>query len=237
MIRPLNIQYRYLICKSFVRGQGKLTIGRNVHIRKSSIFVAKGAQLTIADNVEMENVNIYVGNGSCHIDSWGILRPTDGRTITITIDHGNVKLSDHVKLSCKRIWVRFGGKLTIGQYTNINAESEIRCDDKIVIGAFNQISYNVRIWDTNTHSILPPEVRRQVAIDKYPYFGYESARPQTSPILIGNDCWIGENAAIFKGVQIGDRSIVGYGTFVANKVIPTDSRVLNRRELSIDRLK
>jgi maltose O-acetyltransferase len=157
--------------------------------------------------------------------------------VVITIDNGEVKIADHTKISCKRIWIRFGGNLTIDRYTNINSGSEIRCDEAIDIGSFNQISYNVCIWDTNTHTILTPEERRKVTMEKYPYFGYESTRPQTAKISIGNDCWIGEDATIFKGTIIGDGSVIGYGTLVANKNIPANSRVVNRRELSIDNLR
>jgi carbonic anhydrase/acetyltransferase-like protein (isoleucine patch superfamily) len=233
-MNPFTIKIRYLQHNSLVRSQGSLTIGNNVKINNSNLFVASGAKLIIADNVTIQNATIYVGQGSCYIDSWGIIRPADNNRVIITIDNGDVKIADHAKISCKRIWVRFGGKLNIGQYTNINSNSEIRCDEYINIGSFNQISYNVRIWDTNTHTILSPESRRKVAIERYPYFGYESDKPQTSKVIIGDDCWIGENATIFKGTSIGSRCIIGFGTFVAGKHIPSDSRAINRRELSID---
>jgi acetyltransferase-like isoleucine patch superfamily enzyme len=236
-MNPLSIRYRYLFSKSIVRSYGELNIGRNVKIINSNIFVASETRLYIADNVTIKNANIYVGRGSCSINSWSIISATDDDKVAITIDHGEVKIADHAKISCKRIWIRFGGNLAIGQYTNINSGSEIRCDEAIDIGSFNQISYNVRIWDTNTHTMLSAEDRRKVAIEKYPYFGFESNRPQTAKVIVGDDCWIGENAAIFKGSDIGNGSIIGYGTLLAGKKIPTNSRVINRRELSIDKLK
>lgn len=40
------------------------------------------------------------------------------------------------------------------------------------------------------------------------------------PIAIGNDVWIGANAVILPGVQIGDNSIVGAGAIVTKNVPP-----------------
>ena len=37
------------------------------------------------------------------------------------------------------------------------------------------------------------------------------------PVVIGNNCWIGQNAVILKGVTIGDNCIVG-----ANSVVTKD---------------
>jgi len=44
------------------------------------------------------------------------------------------------------------------------------------------------------------------------------------PIVIGEDCWIGANAVILPGVQLGDRVIVGAGA-VVTKSVPSDSVV------------
>lgn len=73
-------------------------------------------------------------------------------------------------------------------------------------------------------------------METYPYFGFENERPSTRMVVIGNDCWIGEGAAILKGTSIGDESIIGFGTLVAGKDIPARSRVIEKRTLTISQI-
>lgn len=177
---------------------GIVRIAESAHLRNIRCYVYPGAKLTIGSECRLSDAIICVEKGDVTIGNYAIVCGTQSEPVTITINNGTVEVADHSKLACKRVWLRFGGSLSIGRYTNINRGSEIRCDESVTIGSYNQISYNVRIWDTNTHSILPTEVRRQITREKFPYFGYESDRPVTAPVRIGNDCWIGENSAILK---------------------------------------
>ena len=47
---------------------------------------------------------------------------------------------------------------------------------------------------------------------------------EAPPIRIGNRCWIGANAVILPGVELGDGCIVGAGS-VVSKAMPSDSLV------------
>ena len=47
------------------------------------------------------------------------------------------------------------------------------------------------------------------------------AKAETAPTRVGNNCYVGPNTVIAKGVTIGDRSIVGAGS-VVTKSIPED---------------
>lgn len=229
LLRTLWILLRHWVSgRSYIRiiGSGQFKSCPTARVSKSKIYVYPGTSLIIGQNCNIRNAHISVTKGSCKIADNTII---DGATISI--DNGELIVGHHSKISCKRIWIRFGGVLTLGDYTNINDGSEIRCDERVTIGSFNQISYNVRIWDTNTHSILPAEERRRIAIAKFPYFGYEESRPKTSPVVIGNDCWIGENATILKGSQIEDECIVGFGTFIAGSNIPKRTTAVNKRQL------
>jgi acetyltransferase-like isoleucine patch superfamily enzyme len=46
----------------------------------------------------------------------------------------------------------------------------------------------------------------------------ERARIKTRAIVIGENCWIGENAIILPGVQIGNNAVVGAGAVVTKDV-------------------
>jgi acetyltransferase-like isoleucine patch superfamily enzyme len=39
-----------------------------------------------------------------------------------------------------------------------------------------------------------------------------------APIRIGNNVWIGRNALIFPGVDIGDHSVIGAGSIVTRSI-------------------
>ena len=129
--------------------------------------------------------------------------------------------------------IRFGGNVEIGSYTNINSGSEIRSDESVIIGSYNQISYDVNIWDTNTHTIYKSEKGLKLRGNISLYFGYEIEKPLTSPIVVGDNCWIGERSSIMKGTQIGDNVIVGYNTMLLNKIIESNKRVVQDINLRI----
>lgn len=211
-----------------VRGYGECRISKNATLRNSTIYVAEGASLSIGNNVIIQDTRIFITEGAIVIGDNTICKGT-----TTNVDKGEVHIADHSMIRAKRLWVRFGGKLAIGSYTNINEGSEVRCDLSVSIGSYCQISYNVNIWDTNTHSILPRDVRRQVARDKFPAFGYESTRPVAKTVVIGDDCWIGMNSTIMKGSRIGNESIVAYGTLITGKEIPERTTVANELTLRL----
>lgn len=200
-------------------------IGKNVTIRNSRIIVTPGANVEIGDNVCIDNTEISVVRGRCVISDYSLVgNATDH--LLLNIEEGEIHIGHHSKISAKRFWVRFGGIVHIGNYTNVNGGSEIRCDESITIGSYNQISYNVNIWDTNTHNILPVKERREIAEKYYPYFGKETTRPVTAPVVIGNDCWLGQNATILKGSILGDGVIVGYNSTIPGKIIPANATVV-----------
>ena len=51
----------------------------------------------------------------------------------------------------------------------------------------------------------------------------------TSPICIGENCWIGSNVVILKGVTIGDNVIIGAGC-VIHKDVPSNAIIINKQE-------
>ena len=203
------------------------TVASDVRILNSTVFVNRDSSLTLSEGVVLSGVNLYVKG---HVTIGAHTTLSDG---TYTIDEGSLIIGHHTRLSLRRIWVRFGGKVEIGDYTNINDRSEIRSDECVQIGSYCQISYDINIWDTNTHKIYPTEKRRVIAEKYWPYFGKEVERPVTKPIVIGNDCWIGEKASILKGTTLGDGTIVGYNTLISNKTIPAGSKVIQKAELTI----
>lgn len=92
-----------------------------------------------------------------------------------------------------------GGELIIGS-GYLNGFDQIVCAQKIEIGKNVAIARNVVIRDTDAHSIL------------------DGKHQKTKPVKIGNHVWIGANATIMKGVEIGDGAIVAAGAIVTKNV-------------------
>src|SRR5213596_4156161 len=113
------------------------------------------------------------------------------------------------------------GQCTIGDFTLLNA-ALIMAEEKIEIGSYCLVSWNVGLADSDFHPLAPAQ-RLIDAQALAPYFKTRPPRPKlkTAPVKIGDNVWIGMNAVILKGVAIGDNSIVAAGA-VVTKSIPAN---------------
>lgn len=227
-------QWKYKKWGSDVRIQGEAIIDDSVKIIKSIIYVDPNSKLEISCGCILEGIVLNVtGGGRMRIGESSIIKRERNTYSEYIVDSGSAIISDHCLLKMQRMWVRFGGTLSIGSYTNVNYGSEIRCDEDVCIGDYCRLSYNIRIWDTNTHSQLGIEERRKRTRVYYPFFGKELQRPKTKPVHIGSDCWLGENVSILKGTTLGDHVTIAYNTLVSNTSIPDEKTVFNKHEVDI----
>lgn len=200
-----------------------IQIDKKVKIKNTTIYLYPNSSLTIRSGTKITNASINV-KGCLEIGENNLINNGYVQNkLNISIDGcGSIGNRNRIQAS---ISVRFGGKLKMGNCNNINSESEIRVDEYVLIGDYNQISYKVIIWDTNTHNIYAAEHRRKITDETFPKFGYEFEKPKTKPVLIGNDCWIGREVSILKGVSLADRIIVGYKTTISNCSIPSNKTI------------
>ena len=98
-----------------------------------------------------------------------------------------------------------GAKITIGNNVGISGAT-IYARKEITIGDNTNIGGNVKILDNDFH---PIEVEARL-IDNKEKIG-------TAPVRIGKNCFIGCNALILKGTQLGDNCVVGAGAVVCGK--------------------
>jgi acetyltransferase-like isoleucine patch superfamily enzyme len=225
-----EVRFRYLLSNSRVKVKGSalFTAADSARISNSNISVHAGGKLTIEEGCIINNVNMDV-YGEVNIGRFNIIGVNSFPKLGITVESGTLDIGEKNRLQCK-IYIRFEGILTIGDHNNINQESEIRCDESVTIGDYNQISYKCVIWDTNTHNIYESEKRRMLTDKYFPAFGYEYERPKTKAITIGNDCWIGREASVLKGVTLEDGVIVGFKTVVSNCLISSNNVVVSKVE-------
>ena len=83
----------------------------------------------------------------------------------------------------------------------------------IEIGENTAIGGNTKILDNDFHPI-EAETRNKLLADKN---GGDSDLVPAKPIKIGKNCFIGCNAIILKGTELGDGCVVGAGAVVSGK--------------------
>lgn len=100
-----------------------------------------------------------------------------------------------------------GKNITIGKNVFINSGCRFQDQGGITIGDGALIGHNV-VLATLNHDFAPD--KRSTTIP--------------SPIVIGENVWIGANATIVPGVEIGDNAIIAAGA-VVTKNVPTNTVV------------
>lgn len=134
----------------------------------------------------------------------------------------NVILEDNCWLF-GQISVQSQGKVIMHEYSKMGEGSNIMCVDKVEIGAYTAIADNTTICDNNNHPVHP-EFRKQMRISNY-YSDMRKWKHSThAPIIIGENCWIGSNVRICKGVRIGDNAVIA-ACSVVTKDVPANSIV------------
>ncbi|MEZ7527681.1 acyltransferase [Cloacibacterium normanense] len=110
---------------------------------------------------------------------------------------------------------KFEPHVIIGDNVNFNTDIHIGCIDKIEIG--NNCLFASRIYitdhdhgDTSLDSLLLPPAKRRLV--------------SKGPVIIKDNVWVGEGAAILSGVTIGENSIIATNT-VVTKDVPANSVV------------
>jgi len=118
------------------------------------------------------------------------------------------------------------GRVSIGEFTLING-ARIICDAEVSIGDYCLISWNTVFMDTTR---LPATVaaRRKVltAMATREPRRIEDATP-ARPIRIGRNVWIGFDACVLPGVNIGEGAVVGARSVVVEDVPPYSVAVGN----------
>ena len=113
---------------------------------------------------------------------------------------GHIQSFEAVRIECLP-----GAVLEIGHKSYINHDSEIRCREHISIGNNCSIAYGVRTQDSDYHIMYDED---------------GAPKPETKPIVIEDDVWIGADATILKGVTIGQGSVVAARSVVVKSAPP-----------------
>lgn len=140
-----------------------------------------------------------------------------------------LKIWYHIKASVKKNTYRllYLGKVKFGRRTTFRNNFNIMIENngKIEIGkdcffnngcSINSLQYvsigNGTIFGENSH-IYDHNHKFRNTGQNIKYQGYS-----ISPVHIGNQCWIGTNVVILKGVKIGDNVVIGAGCVIEHDI-------------------
>lgn len=148
----------------------------------------------------------------------------------------DVLIKEHVQI-CGSLISANGGKIVMGKYSQIGANSKIQSVNKVIVGDYTAIAQNVIICDNNNHPLNPCD---RMIMQTTPIHSYERSwiNSLNAPIVIGNNVWIGENSRICKGVTIGDGAIIAASAVVtkdvpANCIAAGNPAKIVKRELDL----
>lgn len=116
-----------------------------------------------------------------------------------------------------QINVQHNGVVIMHKHSKIGHTTQLLCVNRIEIGAYTAVADNTTICDNNNHPINPT-YRKQMRLTPVGDDMRMWKHSANAPIIIGENCWIGSNVRICKGVTIGDNSIVAACSVVTKDV-------------------
>lgn len=175
------------------------TKGRNNKIEHSGAFLRSC------------RIAIHGSNNQILISGNGITR-LQGCRINITGNNNVLRIGDSVSTSICFTMEDDGNQIILGNHFTGGGNSELAAIEgtSIVFGENCLLSANISVRTGDSHSITDLHGKRT---------------NRSRSVMIGEHCWIGNTALIFKGVTIGANSIVGGGSVVSGKVFPDNSLI------------
>lgn len=122
---------------------------------------------------------------------------------------GTLLIHDRVRLystlATIELAVNRGGTLEIGEETFVNYGTSLSASQLVRIGPRCNIGTHCIVMDNDFHC-LEPERRLE--------------RPESRPIVLEENVWLGARAIVLPGVTIGEGSVIGAGSVVTRDVPP-----------------
>lgn len=117
-------------------------------------------------------------------------------------------------------------KMTYGENIRVHSTASIRNPQNIVVGNNSHINHNCCIWcGENSHIYLGDNLLMGPNVKMFSTnHGTKKDKPMTfqdyaeADIKIGNDCWLGANVVVLKGVTIPDGCVVAAGAVVSKSL-------------------
>lgn len=149
--------------------------------------------------------------------------------ISKVFNRNSIKLSRNVRfrknvhlISCKGNHGK--GLINIEEGVFINNNSSIICRKNVTIGANTIIGENVKIYDHNHRfNLRDKNIKDQ---------GFKE-----ESVFIGENCWVGSNVIILKGVKIGNNCVIGAGIVVRESIPDNTILSFNNNDLILSKIR
>jgi acetyltransferase-like isoleucine patch superfamily enzyme len=113
---------------------------------------------------------------------------------------------------------KFGaGRIAIGAHAYVGDDCLLSAAAGIEVGEHALIAHGVQIFDNDSHPLDAAARRGDYASVRS---GGERREIASAPVVIGPRAWIGFNAIVLKGVNIGADSVIAAGSVVTRDVPP-----------------
>lgn len=131
---------------------------------------------------------------------------------------GHIHIGDNCRIYGK-LESQGAGEIRIGNHCCVYHNSILGSVNSIRVGNCVMISNHVHIYDNNNHP-TSPAVRREMCMAGFDGDAWRWKHAEASPVVIGDNVWIGECASVMKGVKIGNGAIVAAHAVVTKDVPP-----------------
>ena len=130
---------------------------------------------------------------------------------------GKISLGDHSVCRAQLYSFLDQGRIEVGDYCFLGQNSKIWALERITIGNRVMISHNCFIVDNLTHPLDPAERHAQY-LGKIGLGKKTEPDLQPAPVIIEDDVWVGANAILLPGVQVGQGAVIGAGAVVTSEI-------------------
>ena len=117
------------------------------------------------------------------------------------------------------------GKFAVGPRTYFSGHQTIKGEHPVVFGAFCSVAEGLYLNSTpDFHAMKTPSTYEFHAEPRDPAntwnMGFRNAETEAAPsgIVVGHAVWIGRNARVFHGAEIGNGCVVAEGSLVRGKL-------------------
>lgn len=124
-----------------------------------------------------------------------------------------VRVHRHSKISVSK-----HGLLELGNNVALGKNVSIYCFEKIKIGDYSELGQDTKIYD-HDHDFRVEG-------------GYKERKFKTSPVVIGENVWIGCNVVILRGTKIGNNCVVGAGCVLKGEY-PDNTVITQKRDTMV----
>jgi len=143
----------------------------------------------------------------------GVQLSTNARLINLG-DQGDVVIAENAVVRGILKNER-GGRIEIQRDVYVGDDVILSSASSILVGNETLLAHGVHVFDNDTHPLDPERRSKHFRIIR----GMAAPQPVdvgVARVTIGERCWIGMNSLIFKGVTIGDETVVAGGSVVVD---------------------